>query len=639
MKEISIDTETDHDLPFIATSTDTSLKSRLYKLETSHRDFHLLKRLCESSRINKIFHNAVYDIYCLSRIGIYVKPPYEDTMIAAALLNENYESKALKGLARIYLGEECKEEKELKKMKAKLKRQAKKVGKPFSYRMFPPDILYPYAVRDTEYTMKLWYLFKGPLEQYSDIYDMEKQLIPIVVEMIQNGFMVDRKFLKSIIKHYDRMLHRVKYRMSGLLDSHGIEIIRKKEKEYSLRYGRKKATERVFNFANKQDCSVKKIIINPGAGKLRAQLVEKFKPGSDYHLDCAIKGLNIPITETTGVKGYASTENLTLSKHKSRPFISALLSHKFYEKQMSSYYRPIYYHSTSDKDPIAHFIFFQSGAKSGRFSAKRIQTIPRKDQGKYEQERFVRRIFIPKPGYRYLMIDYDQVELRVFAHFSRCQRLVDAFRAGEDPHLDTAIALWGEQVAYMSADDITFYRKKAKAINFGIIYGMGTDLLASSLGLPMREAREILDRYHSMYPVKRYMRELKGELARTGRVRVEYHSELMDFYRDYRVPMDKAYKAANIVVQGSSAYVMKTGMIRCNSIIKSRGWDVKMIGTIHDELMFEVGVRENIRKIGRALIRQMEDKKTFSIDLFASAKVGDEGKSWRDVKDFDPFKD
>ena len=637
---IAVDTETAWNVPFIATTTNTRLKSKLYVIK-NEEDYLRLKYICESKKYRKIFHNAVYDIYCLSRIGIKVRGEVECTMVMASILNENFEVKSLKGLAKIYLHEECKEEQELSKLKAKLKRQAKKEGKIFTYDMFPPEILYPYALKDTEYTMQLYYLFKEPIKKYYKIYAMEKKLIPIVVKMIKNGFTIDRKFLKKIIKHYNRMMHRVKSKMIEIVEENGIEILKRKKngpffKEYSLRYGRKKAYSRVFAFAEKNKYEVKRILINKKTGKVRAQFIEQFNPNSALHLDTILRALEVPIKEETK-EGLVATDNLVLTEHKDNPFIAQLLLHKFYSKQMSSYYDPIYNEDTTDEDPVAHFIFYQSGAKSGRFSAKRIQTIPRKDQGKYEQERYVRRIFVPRPGYRFLFIDYDQVEFRLFAHFSGSRRLLKAFEDGLDPHIKTAMDIWGDHIGEMEGDELKYWRKKAKSINFGIIYGMGNKLLAKSLGLPMREANEALARYHSIYPVKEYMRSVTREINQKGHLRVIYDSDRMDFYRDYRVPLDKSYKGANLLCQGSSAYIMKMGMIRCSKLIKRKQYDINMIGTLHDELIFEVSLEEDLSKVTKALIKCMEDRTTFKIPILASADTSD--KSWRDAEKYDPYKE
>ena len=415
MKIASLDTETKFDnkrnvpIPFIATSTDTQLKSTLFDL-SKPEDYEALKALAESSDVNKIFHNAVYDILCLSNIGINVCPPYEDTMLMATLLNENFDSKKLKVLAKVHLNEDCNEADELSKVKAKYKRELKKIVEisndkeivndtdesddsddEFDYSYIPTDILYPYAIKDAIYTIKLYFLFrKHVYENYSDIYEFEKSLIPIIVTMIKNGFRIDREFIKKMLIDYELEAKQVFEDMIKFLNKKDV-IIKKQVK--------RKTEKGIVSQADK--IGIENVIDVDFIDSYILTYSRPFNPGSSDDLRFAIEKLELPVTKVTGKKQQIATDKETL---KSIPkdvvnykFIEYLIRWRFLTKQTSTYYGPLLKRYTSNINDIAHFIFYQSGAKSGRFTAKLVQTIPRKDE--VDDERFIRHIrkaFIPR---------------------------------------------------------------------------------------------------------------------------------------------------------------------------------------------------------------------------------------------------
>lgn len=376
-KIISVDTEYNNKyIPFIATSTDEQLRSRLYYMNIP-KDVHDLKVICESKNIIKCWHASANDIFALSNININAVPPYEDTMCAAPLLNENYQSKALKNLAKVYLHEKCLEEALLKKVKAKYKRECKKKGIMFDYSMIPKEVIEPYAIKDTEYTMKLWYLFKGPLQAYKEAYQLEIDLIPRIVEMMKRGFLIDRKFVRKQIKDCEKQIEHFNHVMNKLIKKNHLEfyddIIRVK-KQSIYNYVEKHNIKKFHIFFHIFKCNK----------KFTVRLYKDFNPASKKDLQKVINKLDILITKET--KTGLSTEGEVLKlyidgcidkKLDGYKFINALLQFRFYEKQRNTYYLPLLKKYTSKNDPIAHFMFYQSGAKSGRFTAELIQTIPR----------------------------------------------------------------------------------------------------------------------------------------------------------------------------------------------------------------------------------------------------------------------
>lgn len=644
MRIVSVDTEYAHYIPFIGTSTDEQLESTLYVIKKKS-DFRKLKNLCESTSTLKVFHAAVNDIYALSNVGIKVKPPYACTMIAATLLNENYESKKLKVLAKEQLGEDCEEETALKKVKSKLRAEAKKAGKYFTYDMIPPKILYPYALKDTVYPMKLWYLYKKPLKKYQKLFDFEMELIALTVKMVQRGLRVDRKFVKKMIVLYKEEIQILYNRMLRLTKKAGLEFTVTKVYKSN---NRERVKDLVTKFAAKHDLVILGYSWKDGANKIL--LKEKFNPNSD-HLQQVITGLEIPITEKTKEEKYV-TDKIVLDAYKEHSFIKYLLEYRFFTKQLNTYYEPLYNRYTSATNDRAHFMLYQTGAKTGRYSAELIQTMPKRFEEKEVRfQRLVRKAFIPDKDYVYVCIDYDQIEMRVFAHLANSRRMIKNINNNLDPHLGAAYDIYGKHIVEYSKNVKDLCRRSIKWVNFGIIYGMGVAKLTETINRTSADIREaiekesgeqadlvikhpsvILQEYHEKYPVKKYIAELTSELYRNGYITITVDSKLMSFTRDYRVPQELAYKAVNTAVQGLSAYIMKYGMKRAEQCIIRNRFDARLLLTIHDELMFEVHKSENLGLVIRRLTRAMEDRVTFKVPILAGAKTSD--VSWADVKDY-----
>ncbi len=366
MTYVAVDTEYSYDyIPFIATTTDEQLKSRLYIL-SNKKDYQDLKKVCENSTISKVFHAATNDIYALQNIGINVVKPYDDTCIMARLVNENFQAAGLKPLVKEIFNEPCLEEKALSKLKAKYKNIAKKEGKIFSYDMLPKEILYPYAIKDTEYTMKLLYYFMKPLKKYSKIYNIEIDLIPIIVDAVTNGFLINRNFVKQQIKILTKRRLVVEQQVHQLLCDNNIKFISKLIR---------KRKESVYSYCEKKSLSLTKVTYNKSKNHYIGYVQDKLNLSAPTHLHHIIRCLEIPIKETTD-KLKMCTDSSVLKKYLQYPFISLIVENRFIDKQLTTYYEPLINKYTTSKDSVAHFMFYQSGAKTGRFSAKLIQTIP-----------------------------------------------------------------------------------------------------------------------------------------------------------------------------------------------------------------------------------------------------------------------
>lgn len=547
---IAIDTETDkYKKPFLISTCDSNIVSNLYYPD-KESDYSYIKDICSSRKVSKVFHNAVFDIYALSLIDIEVVRPYHDTMVMASLLNENYSPKKLKYLAKVFLKEETNEAKELNKIKAKYK---KLYGKDFGFDKLPLEVIKPYAAKDAEYTMQLFNMFKEPIDSFEYLYRLEIKLVPILVDMVKRGLIVDRDFCKSEIKH-----------LSDL---------------YSIYSGK------VFS----------------SVGKI-------FNINSSDEIRNILKDRDIRVKNRTK-KGKISTAKEDLLSIKDDTF-NNILKMRSIDKQINTYYEPLLNNYTTETDTAAHFTLYQSGAKTGRFSADLVQTIPNKvsvsDSSVINR---VRGAFIVREGFTNVYMDYSQIEMRLFAHFSNDKTLITAINNDVDAHYDTACNLFGKDVVDANKK---YYRSIAKGINFGIIYGMGKQSLAETLGLSLYEANKALKEYYSKYRVREFVDEVTSELYKKGFITLSYVNRI------YRIPKHMAYKGVNALIQGAAAYVIKLAMIRLAKYLKQFNGLINLLLTVHDELVFEIHNSLNVVAEAKKLHSIMEDRETFKVPITAS---------------------
>jgi len=236
-----------------------------------------------------------------------------------------------------------------------------------------------------------------------------------------------------------------------------------------------------------------------------------------------------------------------------------------------------------------HTSYNQAITSTGRLSSSdpNLQNIPIRS----ERGRRLRELFVAEEGYEFVIADYSQVELRVLAHQSKDENFINAFHSGEDIHLRTAKELFGELNAF--GPDAKDYRRIAKTINFGIIYGMGAYRLAGDLGVSRRQAQEFIDRYFNRYPkVREYFEKIELDAQRDGYIetlfgRRRYLEEVNSKGRD------KGYAVRsmmNMPIQGTAAEIVKLAMVKLENrmrMTRSRD-DVRILLQVHDELVCEV---------------------------------------------------
>jgi DNA polymerase I len=272
-----------------------------------------------------------------------------------------------------------------------------------------------------------------------------------------------------------------------------------------------------------------------------------------------------------------------------------------------------------------HTTFNACGAATGRLSSSNpnLQNIPIRT----ELGREIRAAFVPEPGWKLVVADYSQIELRLLAHFSKDPILCEAFEAGEDIHSRTAAEVFGVMPGLVTGE----MRRNAKAVNFGIVYGLSAFGLAQQLGIPRNEADRYIKAYFTRYArVREWLDETVEQVRRDGYTKTLHGRErpIPDINaRNGNARGFAERTAVNTPLQGTAADLMKLAMIRIAKILE-RGWKSRMLLQVHDELVFEAPPQEVVEL--RAMVEeQMEQVEKLAVPLVADSGVGD---NWRDAK-------
>ncbi len=273
-----------------------------------------------------------------------------------------------------------------------------------------------------------------------------------------------------------------------------------------------------------------------------------------------------------------------------------------------------------------HTTFDQCGSATGRLSSAdpNLQNIPIRT----ELGRQIRAAFIPRPGWQLVSADYSQVELRVLAHVSGDPVLVDAFRRGEDIHTRTAAEVFGVPPLLVGPEE----RRRAKAINFGIVYGLSAFGLAAQIGVSRTEAQKYIDSYFQRYAgVKRFIDATLEEVRRTGRTRTLFGR--VRAIPDITAPNPNARgfgerTAVNSPIQGTAADLIKLAMVAIDRRLRDERWKAQMLLQVHDELVFEAPPEE-AAALGKMAKQEMESVHKLDVPLLVEVGIG---PNWRDVQ-------
>ena len=334
--------------------------------------------------------------------------------------------------------------------------------------------------------------------------------------------------------------------------------------------------------------------------------------------------LNLPYGKKKGKTGYSTSHDILVKLRDLHPIINLILKYREMTKLYSTYLEGLGNYILEDGK--IHTIFKQTIARTGRLSSTEpnLQNIPvRTEEGK-----LIRKAFLPEKNSIIMTSDYSQIELRVLAHISKCENLKNAFLNHEDIHTKVASDIYGVAIESVSKS----MRRTAKAVIFGIVYGISGYGLGENLEINPNEAKKFIEKYLKMYPgVKEYMDNIKKEAYENYYVktifgRIRYLDELRN--TNYMIRSMGERMALNTPIQGSSADIIKKAMIDVYKYFKENKLKSTMILQIHDELVFNV-VKEEKEKVREIVTELMENAYNLDVPLKVEVEFGD---NWYNAK-------
>ena len=518
----------------------------------------IFKPLYENDKILKIGQNIKYDYEVLNNYGVTLQGKMFDTMIAHYLIQPELHHN-MDYMAETLLGYRTIHIEELIGPKGKKQKNMRDLS--------PTDIC-EYAAEDADITLRLKHLLEPRLKELGLeelFWNIEMPLVRVLADMELNGVCLDTEALQETSRIFtDRM------------------------KQYEQEIY-KEAGE-TFNIGSPKQ--VGDILF----GKL--QIMDK------------------PKKTKTGQ--YVTSEEVLQSLEAKHPVVRNILNYRGMKKLLSTYIDALP-KLINPRTGHIHTSFNQTQTATGRLSSSdpNLQNIPvRTDDGKE-----IRKCFIPEDGCLFFSADYSQIELRIMAHLSGDENMMEAFREGHDIHRATAAKIWHEDI-----DKVTdAQRKKAKQANFGIIYGITTYGLAQRMGIPNGEARELIQDYFHTFPkVKAYMEQAKETARAKGYAETLFHRRryLPDINsRNATVRGFAERNAINAPIQGTEADIIKVAMVRIWKRFKEEGIRSKMILQVHDELNFSVYPEER-EQVERIVIEEMQNACQLNVPLTADAGWG-----------------
>ncbi len=526
--------------------------------EEAQRIVNIFKPIYENDKIVKVGQNIKYDLEVLANYGVTLAGPMFDTMIAHYLIQPELRHN-MDYMAEVYLNYKTIHIDELIGPKGKNQK---------NMRDLTPTEVYEYAAEDADITLKLKNKLEPELKKYGAerlFHEIEMPLMPVLAEMEMNGVRIDTRSLAET---------------SNILTARMEELERR---IYEL------AGER-FNIASPRQ--VGDILF----GKLK--IIEK------------------PKKTKTGQ--YVTSEDVLQTLKGKHEIVADILAHRGLKKLLGTYVDALPKLINARTGHI-HTSFNQTVTATGRLSSSdpNLQNIPvRGEDGKE-----IRRAFIPEPGCLFFSADYSQIELRVMAHLSGDENMIEAFREGHDIHAATAAKIYKETIDSVTRDQ----RTKAKRANFGIIYGITVWGLADRLNIGRDEARQLIDGYFETFPhVHEYMEQAKETARSQGYVdtmfgRRRYLADINS--RNATVRGFAERNAINAPIQGTAADIIKVAMIRIHRRFKAKGVRAKMILQVHDELNFSVPAEEK-ELVERIVLEEMQGAFEMKVPLTADCGWG-----------------
>lgn len=529
--------------------------------EKAKKILEIFRPVYENPKILKVGQNLKYDLTVLANYGIHLSGPLFDTMLAHYLIQPELRHN-MDYLAEIYLNYKTIHIEELIGPKG---RGQKNMGD-----LEPKDI-YKYACEDADVTLRLMKplaeeLRKNSLEEVFQ--NIEMPLMPVLARMERNGVVLDTETLKEVENDFTARLQTLEkdiYELAG--------------HEFTINSPRQ-VGEVLF-------------------GELKlSEKVKKTKSGQ-----------------------YSTSEEVLRDLHSKHPIVQKILDYRGLKKLLSTYVEALPKLINPATGHI-HTSFNQAVTATGRLSSSNpnLQNIPVRG----EDGREIRKAFIPEEGEIFFSADYSQIELRIMAHLSGDEHMIEAFNAGHDVHAATAARIFHKDIKDISKDE----RRKAKTANFGIIYGISAFGLAERMDVSRTEAKELIDSYFEMYPkIKDYISKAVDTAREKGYIETEFGRRryLPDINSRNAVVRGYAERnAVNAPIQGTAADIIKIAMIRVQQRLDAEGCKARMMLQVHDELNFSVPTDE-FDKVKRIVIEEMQGAYKMSVPLEADCG---EGKNW-----------
>ena len=529
--------------------------------EKAKKILEIFRPVYENPKILKVGQNLKYDLTVLANYDIHLSGPLFDTMLAHYLIQPELRHN-MDYLAEIYLNYKTIHIEELIGPKG---RGQKNMGD-----LEPKDI-YKYACEDADVTLRLMKplaeeLRKNGVEEVFQ--NIEMPLMPVLARMERNGVVLDTETLKEVENDFTVRLQTLEkdiYELAG--------------HEFTINSPRQ-VGEVLF-------------------GELKlSEKVKKTKSGQ-----------------------YSTSEEVLRDLHSKHPIVQKILDYRGLKKLLSTYVEALPKLINPATGHI-HTSFNQAVTATGRLSSSNpnLQNIPVRG----EDGREIRKAFIPEAGEIFFSADYSQIELRIMAHLSGDEHMIEAFNAGHDVHAATAARIFHKDIKDISKDE----RRKAKTANFGIIYGISAFGLAERMDVSRTEAKELIDSYFEMYPkIKDYISKAVDTAREKGYIETEFGRRryLPDINSRNAVVRGYAERnAVNAPIQGTAADIIKIAMIRVQQRLDAEGCKARMMLQVHDELNFSVPTDE-FDKVKRIVIEEMQGAYKMSVPLEADCG---EGKNW-----------
>ena len=533
----------------------------------------LMKSLLEDPAILKIGQNLKYDCVVLRRYGIELGP-LDDTMLLSYALDGGRGQHGMDALSERHLGHTCIPFEHVLQHAPGAKKSDKTFGQ------VPLDKATEYAAEDADVTLRLWMVLKPRLaaERMTTVYEtLERPMVAVLGEMERAGVKVDRAILSRLTSTFSQRIHRLEEEIYGL------------------------------------------------AG-------HKFNLGSPRQLgEFLFDSLKLPGGRRTKSGQWETRANLLddLAAREDLPeqaakLINVMLEWRQLAKLMSTYTKSLPQHIDPETGRI-HTSYALASTTTGRLASTdpNLQNIPIRTK----EGREIRTAFIAERGHKLISADYSQIELRVLAHVADIPQLTKAFAEGLDIHAMTASEMFGVPIQGMPPE----VRRRAKAINFGIIYGISAFGLAAQLGISKQEAGEYIATYFKRFPgIREYMDGTKKIAHERGFVqtifgRRVHYPEINTKNPSMRGFLERA--AINAPIQGSAADIIRRAMIRMPSALaQERLGSVRMLLQVHDELVFEAReaeVEKALKTIARVMEKAAEPAVRLKVPVHVDAKTAD----------------